>query len=204
MNNPPETLKTKRLRLRKPVLKDAEAIFAQYAQDVEVTKYVSWRSHRTVKDTREFLRVCLSAWEERKSFHWAIVREEDNQLVGMISARVDSHKWELGYVLARSCWGRGYMTEVVKSLIERAFKQPEIYRVWAVCDVDNLASARVMEKAGMTREGILRSWSVHPNVSAVPRDSFCYSVSKQAKGSERQVAPSKRLQAETKAAKIRR
>ena len=178
MNNPPETLETTRLRLRKPVLEDAEVMFRQYAQDAEVTKYVSWRAHRSINETREFLRACLCAWEEGTSFHWAIVVRENNQLVGMISARVDSHKWELGYVLDRSRWGKGYMTEVVKSLIEWAFKQPEIYRVWAVCDVDNLASARVMEKAGMSREGILRRWSVHPNVSGEPRDSFCYSISK--------------------------
>jgi RimJ/RimL family protein N-acetyltransferase len=176
--NPPESLETERLRLRKPALEDAEAIFRQYAQDIDVTRYVSWSTHRTINDTRDFLLSCLSAWKERKSFQWAIVQKSDNQLLGMISARVETHKWELGYVLARPYWGRGYMTEVVKALIEWAFKQSDIYRVWAVCDVDNLASARVMEKAGMTREGTLRRWSVHPNVSAEPRDSFCYSISK--------------------------
>ena len=50
--------------------------------------------------------------------------------------------------------------------------------MWAVCDIDNLASARVMEKAGMQREGILKRWSVHPNISAEPRDSYCYAVVK--------------------------
>ena len=203
MNNPPETLATARLRLRKPELKDAEVIFRRYAQDPEVTKYVSWRSHCTVAETREFLRACLRAWEKRKSFHWVIVQKKNDRLVGMISARVDGHKWELGYVLDRPHWGRGYMTEVVQRLIKWAFKQPEIYRVWAVCDVDNLASARVMEKAGMTREGTLRRWSVHPNVSAEPRDSFCYAVSKAAKGSPRHVGRRQSLQKETKAVKMR-
>jgi RimJ/RimL family protein N-acetyltransferase len=96
----------------------------------------------------------------------------------MIAARVDGHKWELGYVLARGYWGRGYMTEALKALVNWAVQQSEIYRVWAVCDVDNLASARVMEKAGMRREGILRRWSIHPNVSDEPRDSYCYSIVK--------------------------
>jgi RimJ/RimL family protein N-acetyltransferase len=57
-------------------------------------------------------------------------------------------------------------------------KQQAIFRIWAVCDVDNAASARVMEKAGMQREGVLRRWSVHPNISAEPRDSFCYAIVK--------------------------
>jgi RimJ/RimL family protein N-acetyltransferase len=58
--------------------------------------------------------------------------------------------------------------------------QPEIHRVWAVCDVDNLASARVMEKSGMEREGRLRRWAVHPNLSGGPRDFWCYSRVKEA------------------------
>jgi RimJ/RimL family protein N-acetyltransferase len=70
------------------------------------------------------------------------------------------------------------MTEALKTLIAWALKQEEIYRIWAVCDVDNLASARVMEKAGMQLEGILRRWSVHPNISAEPRDSCCYAIVK--------------------------
>jgi hypothetical protein len=53
-----------------------------------------------------------------------------------------------------------------------------IFRVWALCDVDNLASARVMEKVGMQREGILRRWILHPNLSDEPRDVYCYSVVK--------------------------
>jgi RimJ/RimL family protein N-acetyltransferase len=176
--DPPQTFDTARLQLRKPLPTDAEVIFRQYAQDPDVTRYVSWRSHATVNETREFVRSCLNAWAEGKSFHWVILQKADQQLVGMISARVESHRWELGYVLARPFWGDGYMTETVKGIIDWAFLQPEIYRVWAVCDVDNRASARVMEKAGMTREGTLRRWSVHPNVNAEPRDSFCYAIVK--------------------------
>ena len=81
-------------------------------------------------------------------------------------------------MLARAYWGRGYMTEALKELIDWALKQKDIYRIWAVCDVDNLASARVMEKAGMQLEGTLRRWSVHPNISPEPRDSHCYAIVK--------------------------
>jgi [ribosomal protein S5]-alanine N-acetyltransferase len=177
--NPPETLETARLRLRKPVLEDADEIFRQYAQDVEVTKYVSWRAHRSVNETREFIRLCLEELAAKKSVHLVIVRKEDHQLLGMIGLRGGDHKWELGYVLARAYWRKGYMTEAVKALVTWALQRPEIYRVWAVCDIDNKASARVMEKAGMQREGILRRWSIHPNVSDEPRDSHCYAIIKQ-------------------------
>ena len=72
----------------------------------------------------------------------------------------------------------GYVTEPVLSGVGEALKQKGIYRVWSVCDVDNVASARVMEKAGMKREGILRRWSMHPTISDKPRDSYCYSITK--------------------------
>jgi ribosomal-protein-alanine N-acetyltransferase len=175
---PPETLETRRLRLRKPVPEDAEVIFRQYAQDPEVTKYLTWYPNQSVAETQEFVHSCIAAWDSEKSFQWAILQKKRNQVIGMIGFRADGHKWELGYVLTRDYWGRGYMTETVKALIHWALSQGEIYRVWAVCDLDNRASARVLEKAGMTKEGILRRWSVHPNISSEPRDSYCYSITK--------------------------
>jgi [ribosomal protein S5]-alanine N-acetyltransferase len=175
---PPTILKTERLRLRKVKLSDADAIFRQYAQDPEVTKYVSWRAHKGIEETRDFLRSCLRAWDAGNAFHWVIERSEDRQVIGMMSARAGGEKWELGYVLARVHWKQGYMTEAVKGIVAWAMRQKNIYRVWAVCDVENLASARVMEKAGMQREGVLRRWSVHPNISTEPRDSYCYAIVK--------------------------
>ncbi|MBI4526736.1 MAG: GNAT family N-acetyltransferase [Deltaproteobacteria bacterium] len=174
----PEILETDRLRLRRPLMEDAAVIFAQYAQDQDVTRYLTWRPHRTIEETYEFLRDCPAGWEAGKLFQWGIVRKQDGQFLGMIAVRVDGHKWELGYVLARTYWGNGYMTEAVKGVIDWALKQPGIYRVWAVCDIENAASARVLEKAGMEREGLLRRWSIHPNVSDEPRDSYCYAITK--------------------------
>jgi RimJ/RimL family protein N-acetyltransferase len=176
--NPPKTLKTERLRLRKVKLADAEAIFREYAQDPDVTRYVSWRAHRNLDETRDYVRACLLAWDTGKAFNWVIEEREENQLMGMTVARVNAEKWELGFVLAQRYWGQGFMTEAIRAVINWALCRGGIFRVWAVCDVDNLASARVMEKAGMQREGVLRRWSVHPNINAEPRDSYCYAIVK--------------------------
>jgi RimJ/RimL family protein N-acetyltransferase len=175
---PPETLETERLRLRRAALEDAEAIFTEYAQDPEVTKYLTWRPHRSIGTVYEFLHMAIDAWETGRAFQWAILRKDDARLMGMIGWRVDGHKLEMGYALARAYWGKGYMTEAVTALIAWALKQDDIHRVWAVCDVENGASARVMEKAGMRREGILRRWSIHPHLSDEPRDSYCYAITK--------------------------
>lgn len=159
-------------------MEDADVIFDKYAQDPDVTKYLTWRPNRSVGETREFLQASLVAWREGRSYHWTIVRKEDQELMGMINARVENHKWQIGYVLARAYWGKGYMTEALRKLVAWALEQPEISRIWSVCDIENRASARVMEKAGMRREGRLPCWSVHPNLSAEPRDSYCYSVAR--------------------------
>jgi [ribosomal protein S5]-alanine N-acetyltransferase len=66
------------------------------------------------------------------------------------------------------------MTEIVRVLIDWALSQPSIYRVSAVCDSENLASARVMEKAGMQREGLVHRGVLHPNISDEPRDCWLY------------------------------
>lgn len=132
---PPEIFETQRLRLRRPVMEDAEAIFLQYAQDPEVTKYLTWRPHRSVETVREFLGICLTELKEGRWVQWVIMAKEDSQLLGMIGFKVDGHKAELGYALAKPYWGRGYMTEAARAVVKWALEQKGIYRVWAVCDV---------------------------------------------------------------------
>lgn len=176
MNRPPEMIETERLRLRPPQLDDAERIFEEYAQDPEVTRYLVWKPHKTVEDTQAFLRRCLMVWETDAAYPWVIERAEDSRLLGMIELRYDEHGLNVGYVLARSYWGCGYMPEAVNAIIRWAFVQPDVYRVWAYCDVENPASRRVMEKVGMTYEGLLRRWGICPCISDVPRDCLCYAI----------------------------
>jgi ribosomal-protein-alanine N-acetyltransferase len=66
------------------------------------------------------------------------------------------------------------MPEAAQAVSDYVLEQPAMYRVWAVCDVDNTASARVMEKIGMQREGLMRRGVLHPNISSEPRDCWLY------------------------------
>ncbi len=84
----------------------------------------------------------------------------------------------MGYSLARAQWGCGYATEALRAVAAWVLQQPEIFRLWAVCDIENVASARVLEQVGMQREGVLRKWIRHPNRDAVPRDCLCYALVK--------------------------
>jgi ribosomal-protein-alanine N-acetyltransferase len=169
-----QVIETNRLILRPPSMDDAPAIFQSYAQDDEVTRYLMWSAHRSLSETHAFLRSCLAADQSGASRHWVITRKADHTVLGMIVLRMEDFKADTGYVLAREEWGKGYMTEALRAVIDFAFTMKSIYRVWAVCDVDNVASARVMEKSGMVREGVLRRFMLHPNAGAEPRDVLCY------------------------------
>ncbi|BBD70507.1 GCN5-related N-acetyltransferase [Nostoc commune NIES-4072] len=131
-----------------------------------------------MREADEFIKRCILVWANASAFPYVLIRKEDAQLIGMVEIRINHFKVDMGYVLAKSEWGKGYMPEGVQTLIDWALAQNEIYRVWAVCDVENQASVRVMEKVGMHREGILRRWFMHPNISLAPRDCYCYAISK--------------------------
>jgi [ribosomal protein S5]-alanine N-acetyltransferase len=178
MNQPSNSqpiIETERLVLRPARADDAEAIFAGYATDAEVTRYLVWRPHRSIEETHEFLRNAAMRIDDAH-LNWVITVQPEDRVRGMISLRRNGFKADVGYVLSRECWGSGYMTEALRAVIAYGFSQPGLYRIWALCDVDNLASARVMEKAGMTFEGVLRRFVLHPNLSREPRDARCYSI----------------------------
>jgi RimJ/RimL family protein N-acetyltransferase len=170
----PERISTDRLVLRRPVDADASAIFEGYGQDPDVVRYLMWRPHASIADTRAFLATRHAGWASGTDLTWALTLGDEDRLIGMIGMRPRGFKHDIGYVLARSHWGRGLMSEAATAIVALALTDPACYRVWALCDADNRASARVMEKAGMSFEGVLRRWVVHPNVSDAPRDALCY------------------------------
>lgn len=175
---PPETFVTSRLRLRPPALSDAEAIFNTYATDSEVTRYLIWQPHNEISETIEFLSRCDAGWSTGKEYPWAITSKETGELMGMVGLRIHEFKADIGYCLARRFWGNGFATEAATPIVSWALAQPQLFRVWAMCDVDNSASARVLAKLGMKCEGIMRRSQIHPSVSSEPRDSYCYAIVK--------------------------
>lgn len=174
----PERIETERLVLRKPRMDDASAIFAGWAQDKEVTRYLTWRPHQHIEQTEEFVQSCISAWEYETRFPCMITLKENGVVIGMIDPRIEGHKVGIGYVAARTHWGKGYVPEATRAIIHWAFQQPSIYRVYATTDVENTASQRVLEKVGMQCEGVLRKYIIHPNISNVARDSYMYAIVK--------------------------
>lgn len=174
MITPPAKFETRRLLLRLPVIEDADAIFEEYGADPEVTRYVTWAPHESKDTVAEFLRDRIDKRQSGHEFTWTITSLSDNRPIGMIGAHIHRHKVGIGYVLGRRHWNLGYMTEAVSVVTEWMLSQPGVFRVWAVCDTQNVGSARVLEKSHFEREGELRRWTVHPNSSSKPSDCYVY------------------------------
>jgi [ribosomal protein S5]-alanine N-acetyltransferase len=175
---PPEVFETKRLLLRVPKLSDAQRVLL-YASDPETVRYLVFKRNDSIQEVETFLQTCLESWEKGSDFDYAICLKATGDLIGMIAIRnVSSFMPNFGYVVMKQYWGNGYVSEALSTLMHWAWAQPHIYRLWAYCDVDNRASARVMEKTGMIKEAVLRRWHMAPNISNEPRDCFVYAKTK--------------------------
>ena len=158
-SNLPE-IKTKALLLRPMKMRDAADIF-RYASDPEVSKYVLWEPHRSVSDTRTYIRYVRRLYRRGLPSSWAVVDLSSSVVIGSIgfmSYSAVHHSAEIGYSFSREVWNRGYATQAVNAVIHISFQSlPGLNRIEAQHDVRNPASGRVMMKCGMKYEGILRS-----------------------------------------------
>lgn len=151
-------LETPRLMLRRLTMRDAQDIFA-YSRDEEVARHVLWNAHRSIFDTRAYLKFILRQYREGQPSSYGIVLKSTGRVIGTIgfmSYSEENSTVEVGYSLARSAWNQGYMTEALRAVLRLSFQEMRIHRVEAQHEVDNPASGAVMRKCGMLHEGTLR------------------------------------------------
>ena len=157
-----------RVTLRAPRLADAEELFASVASDPEVTRYMSWTPHSDVDETQRVITELFNVGDER---NWLIELRDSGEIVGTCGfRRVQAHTVDFGYCLGRRWWGQRIMPEVVQLLLAEMERDPKVYRISAICHVDNTRSARVLERAGLSFEGRLVRHTVFPNISTEPQD----------------------------------
>jgi ribosomal-protein-alanine N-acetyltransferase len=150
-----ETIETERLILRRYELSDAEAIFYHWTSD----EIIVWEPHKTVEQTENELINWAKDYNRIDFYEWGIELKETGQIIGaiaVIECKDNLLCGELVYNMSRYYRGQGIMTETVKAVISFLFSEVGLNRIEARHDVDNPASGRVMEKAGMKFEGILR------------------------------------------------
>lgn len=154
-------LKTERLVLREPVIKDAEQI-SLYNIEEEFWQYTTIPVvPPSLEGTRDFLQSCIdeNAQEPRSLYYFVLVDKELDQVIGDMRFKIEHHDAgiaEFGYGLNPAMHGKGYMTEALREILRFGFEDMQMNRIHAVTYPENIGSIKVMEKCGMTHEGTLR------------------------------------------------
>lgn len=150
-----QTIKTERLILRRIKVSDYKEMFANWANDERVTRYVSWNPHKTPKETKRLLRKWCRGYRKDNTYSWAI--EYEGKLIGNISVvniKEKHESMEIGYCMGFDYWNKGIMTEAAKAVIDYLFTEVGVNRVEIRHAVKNPGSGRVAQKCGLTLEGI--------------------------------------------------
>ena len=161
----PETMKTDRLLLRKPLSEDASDIYERYAGDAEVTRFLSWPMHTSLDDTRAFLEFSDAEWDRWPAGPYLICSLTDGRLLGSTGLAFEvPYRATTGYVLAKDSWGQGFATEAVIAMRQTA-ADLGVQRLYAMCHSEHQPSRHVLEKCGFDFEGTLRRFSEFPNLN---------------------------------------
>ncbi len=171
----PEQFDLGDLLLRRPRHDDAEAIF-EYGSDPEVAHYADWPAQTSIESIVALLAERAVRWQSSTEYTWVITETADDRAIGGIICKVNGEEAEIGYLLNRKFWGRGYASRVCRALVLWLESVSAIKKLWATCDTENIASIRVLEKSGFSREKLLEKHVARPNIDGAPRDAFLYSL----------------------------
>ena len=161
-----QTMNTDRLLLRKYDIDDAYDMFKNWANDSEVTKFLSWGPHNNVKVCKDVIEKWACEYKNNNIYNWAIVMKEIGEVIGGISmVKLDESNYscEIGYCMSAKYWGKGIMSEALNTVIDYLFSEIGFNRIGANYDTNNTASGKVMLNGGMKREGILRQVKLRNN-----------------------------------------
>ncbi len=169
-------LRTERLVLRDFVERDWSAVH-EYGSDPDVVTFMPWGPN-SEEDTRAFIESALASQREesRDKFELAVTLADSGRLIGGCGIRVSAPSdrgADMGYCLRRDHWGLGLGTGASRAIVRFGFEQLGLHRIIATCDVENRASARVLEKIGMRREAHFRADSA---IRGEWRDSYLYAI----------------------------
>jgi RimJ/RimL family protein N-acetyltransferase len=161
------TLETPRLRLRWLTREDGSALYDVFS-DPEVARYLSRPPWTDPAGAATLVDDLHASFELRELFQWGIALREDDRVIGTCTlTRIDEphRRAELGYALARRCWGQGLGREAIDRVLAYGFDDLGLHRIEADTDPRNARSIRLLEGAGFVREGYLRErWHVNGEI----------------------------------------
>ncbi|MBQ5648645.1 MAG: GNAT family N-acetyltransferase [Clostridia bacterium] len=151
-------LYTDRLILRRMTKRDAADMY-EYSHLSEVTEYLLWHPHSSIDHTKTYLSYLEKDYRMGNFYDWGVTLRDSGKLIGTCGfTTIDTVNMcgEIGYVLNPSYWGNGIACEAVDAVMQFGFDL-RLHRIEAKYIIGNERSRRVMEKCGMTFEGIRRS-----------------------------------------------
>ncbi len=150
-------LRTQRLILRQASEQDVDDLF-ESASDPEVARYTSWEPHASPEVSRAVIGRWLQRYREGQVAPWAMEVAAEGKFIGtcgFLSWSISQARAEIGYAISRHSWNQGLVTEAVWEVLRFGFEAMRLNRIQATCEPGNTASARVLEKVGMSYEGTL-------------------------------------------------
>lgn len=171
-------LKSDRLVLRRVIREDAESYFRNLGSREEVTRGMLWNPHADLSESVASIEKTLRRYGEGRCYRWAITEKGSDELIGIIELlrfEESDRSCSFAYMLSPKVWGRGYGTEVLKTVFRFAFEEMGVEVIRADHFADNPASGRAMEKAGMTLVGQEKGKYVK---NGIAHDAVLYEIRK--------------------------
>jgi ribosomal-protein-alanine N-acetyltransferase len=157
-------LVTQRLILRRFTIDDAGNMYKNWANDDEVTKYLTWPTHKNIDISKNVLAEWVKNYCKNDFYQWAIVLKEIKEPVGSIGVvkqRDDIKMVHIGYCIGKKYWNQGITPESLNGIIRFFFEEVGVNRVEARHDPNNPNSGKVMKKCGMKYEGTMRQADIN-------------------------------------------
>ncbi|MEG0874766.1 MAG: GNAT family N-acetyltransferase [Clostridiales bacterium] len=152
-------LESENVFLRPFVQEDAGAMYKNWASDERTVEYLIWNVYTIQEEAEKTVRQWVANYDEETMYHWAIITKEGDEPIGSISL-VNKNDYfqsgEVGYCLGSKWWGQGYATEALTLVINYLMGEVGFHRLEGKHEIGNVGSGKVMLKAGMLREGILK------------------------------------------------
>ncbi|MGR3763084.1 GNAT family N-acetyltransferase [Rossellomorea sp. NS-SX7] len=152
-------IETERLLLRKLRLPDAQSSFDHWLSDERVSDHKISPAHKTLTQTVERIEGIVNQYGDKEFVYWGIELKSSGELIGEIDLydfERSTGNCKVGYALGYDWWNRGYGTEALKAVVEFGLRHMNIHKISAAHNTDNPASGKIMLKAGMVQEGVIR------------------------------------------------
>ena len=166
-----DEIHTSRLWLRQFTMDDLDELALIFG-DPLVLKYLKPGRAATREESEQVLQSMIAHWQRHGYGRWAVVEQSTNKLIGYGGLRCFEGTPELVYLLARSYWNCGLATEIARGCLDYGFMQRKFERIIALARPGNLASRRVMEKAGLSYEQAANLFDIDVVRYAVTRSQY--------------------------------